>query len=272
MKIMRKNILQNMETKPIGGKAKKVAQDFESFFVNQILNEMSKNINPDGSTGNKIFKSMYYEEISKQIAKKSDFGIKNLIYNRIKKSDSSNFDDITDQLKTNSMDKFSVKNVQSYRENSNFPINEEIISHKIKNSNLGIDNRKYIEKVVEEASKKYGVNQSTIMAIIETESNFNSRAKSQVGAKGLMQLMDPTAKELGVKNVWSIKENIMAGTKYFARLENTLGDKKLALAAYNAGMGNVKKYKGIPPFKETKTYIGKVLAKEKSYNKDVKYE
>ncbi|MEW6653804.1 MAG: lytic transglycosylase domain-containing protein, partial [Bacteroidota bacterium] len=93
-----------------------------------------------------------------------------------------------------------------------------------------------------------------------TESAANNKAVSRAKAKGLMQLIDSTASDMGVRNVFNPRENILGGTKYFAQmLRQYSGDVKLALAAYNAGPQNVAKYKGVPPFEETKNYINKVL-------------
>lgn len=116
-----------------------------------------------------------------------------------------------------------------------------------------------LEEIFTEASERYNVPKDLIKAIAKTESDFNPNATSGSGAQGLMQLMPATARELGVEDAYDPYQNVMGGTKYISQLLNKYnGDVKLALAAYNAGSGNVAKYGGIPPFKETQNYVVKV--------------
>lgn len=111
------------------------------------------------------------------------------------------------------------------------------------------------------ASKTHGVDPALIAGVIESESSFNPNAVSHAGAKGLMQLMDATARGLGVTDPFDPKQNVMGGTKLLRQLLDRYGgDVRLALAAYNAGPGAVSQYGGVPPYAETQRYIPRVLA------------
>ena len=118
-----------------------------------------------------------------------------------------------------------------------------------------------LDAYFEEAAAKYNVDVKLLKAIAHAESNFNPNATSSSGAMGVMQLMPSTAKSLGITDAYNAYDNIMGGAKVIAEhLANYNGDISLALAAYNAGSGNVAKYGGVPPFTETQNYIKKVLA------------
>lgn len=139
---------------------------------------------------------------------------------------------------------------------NHFPIHTETAPETSNRSSANQD----FQTLIHNAAKKYGIEPKFIHAVIKHESNFNPKARSHAGAMGLMQLMPATARFLGVKNPFDPAQNIEGGTKYLKQmLDRFNGNKTLALAAYNAGPGNVAKYKGIPPFKETQNYVRKVL-------------
>jgi soluble lytic murein transglycosylase-like protein len=125
--------------------------------------------------------------------------------------------------------------------------------------------RKTYDHVVRKVAQKHGVEPDLIHAIIRAESNYDSFAVSEKGAMGLMQLMPATAKAYGVNNFYDPEENIEGGTKYLKDLIKLYdGKTNFVLAAYNAGQEAVKKYKGIPPYPETRNYIRRIQA---SYGK-----
>jgi soluble lytic murein transglycosylase-like protein len=110
------------------------------------------------------------------------------------------------------------------------------------------------------AAKKYGIDPALLAGVVKQESNFNPNAGSGAGAKGLTQLMDATARGLGVTNSFDPVQSLEGGAKFLSGLlKQFKGNESLALAAYNAGPGAVQKYGGIPPYEETQRYVPKVL-------------
>jgi transglycosylase-like protein with SLT domain len=122
--------------------------------------------------------------------------------------------------------------------------------------------RSKYDKLIVDAAKKFDVDAALISAVIKAESDFNPREVSNKGARGLMQLMPATADRFGVVNSFDAKANINGGVRYLRWLLDTFSENAdLAVAAYNAGEGNVWKYNGVPPFRETLTYIKRVSQK-----------
>ncbi len=116
------------------------------------------------------------------------------------------------------------------------------------------------DPMILKASRIHGVESALVRAVIAVESAFNRYARSNKGALGLMQLMPATARMYGVVNPFDPWQNIRAGTEHLRSLVNEFGDVRLALAAYNAGATPVKRYNGIPPYRETRNYVTKVMA------------
>jgi soluble lytic murein transglycosylase-like protein len=124
-----------------------------------------------------------------------------------------------------------------------------------------IDARHAYDDIIAEAAEEYDIDPHMIRAVMQAESAFNAMAVSPVGALGLMQLMPEVAAELGADDPMDPRQNIMAGSRHLKQMLTThRGNVKLALASYNAGPGNVARYRGIPPFKETRNYVKKVTA------------
>jgi len=115
-------------------------------------------------------------------------------------------------------------------------------------------------EVIAAVSQAHGVDPMLVRALIQVESNYRPKARSHKGAMGLMQLMPATAREYKVRNPYDPKANIAAGVKHLKALIDRLGSSELALAAYNAGEGAVRKFNGVPPYRETRNYVARILS------------
>jgi soluble lytic murein transglycosylase len=130
------------------------------------------------------------------------------------------------------------------------------------------DRPKSVDEIMREIASQYEIDPALVKAIITVESKSDPMAVSRKGAQGLMQLMPGIAKDLKVSKPFDPRENIIGGVKYIKGLLASYGDLALALAAYNAGPGAVKKYAGIPPYRETVGYVKKVLHYHRKYQRE----
>lgn len=140
--------------------------------------------------------------------------------------------------------------VESVSESESF---QEVLQEKVSSSGGSMD------AIFAEASSCYNLPVGLLKAVATVESNFNPNAVSCAGAMGVMQLMPRTAQGLGVTDPFDARQNIMGGAQYLREQLNRFGDVRLALAAYNAGPGNVSKYGGMPPFPGTQRYVDKIM-------------
>ena len=238
-------------------------KQFESLLTSMMLKSMKQT---DGGMfggeeegyGNDMFDTLFQQEIANKMSETKSLGVAEMLYKKI--TGESMPDDVKhkviERLDRLKVDKIPVEAVPIRIQNHSVPAD----STKVQPSTSSLERINKFENHIDEAAESYGIDRNIIKSIIMTESAGNHKAVSSAKAKGLMQLMDSTATDMGVRNVFNPRENILGGTKYFAQmLRQYSGDVKLALAAYNAGPQNVSKYKGVPPFDETKSYINKVL-------------
>ncbi len=156
---------------------------------------------------------------------------------------------------------------------TNVPVSSDykLYIREIPDQNLYKDDNAEFDSLIKKASHKFDVAFPLVKAVIKVESNFNTHAVSSRGAKGLMQIMPDNYKKLYVADPFNPFQNIMGGTRHLKQLLTHYNGKlPLALAAYNAGTGVVDRYKNIPPFKETKDYVKKVIKLYNIYNYKIK--
>jgi soluble lytic murein transglycosylase-like protein len=228
-------------------KLQKAVQDFEAVFVNYLLKTMRKTINKDEGSesgfGGEMMQEMFDFEMAKHISRNSRLGIGEMLLRQMNKG----------ELPSSLIDGDSVKASEAFRKQS-------ISSPR---STSGVNVKKEVNKyedIINEASKKYGVDASLLKAMMATESAGNPKAHSSANAKGLMQLIDSTATMLGVDDVWDPEQNIHGGAKYMKQLlEKFNGDTTLAVASYNAGPERVAKNNSVPAIPETLQYVKRVM-------------
>lgn len=224
-------------------KARRACQDFEAIFMHKMLESMraafrSEN-DEDEDFGGDMFKSMMDEQLGIALARAGGIGLAEILG-----------ESLGIEAGAAPAGETGARAL---------PVKMGLRAYERAKAGTGLE---YYEPAIKAAASDSGVSENLIKAVILQESGGDPRAVSSKGAKGLMQLMDSTADELGVRNSFNPVENIRGGARYLGSLLREFkGDLELALASYNAGVGTVKKFGGIPPYRETQDYVRKVIAR-----------
>jgi soluble lytic murein transglycosylase-like protein len=247
--------------------AKEAAQQFENIFVKSMLKSMTSTLDNQSllseQPGSDYYEDMFLDGMASLMSQKADFGIARQILSQLRQkgTESDTLDSAEGVLRSlDNRDRYfsplretvPAKSAETTTVETEKPNMITRIGHTLK------ERLSALEPTIAKAAETFGIHPNWIKAVIAQESYGNPKAVSSVGAKGLMQLMDGTAKDLGVRNSFDPNENIMAGTKYLRQMYDRYGNMEQALAAYNAGPGNVDRYGGIPPFTETRKYVKNV--------------
>ncbi len=238
----------------------KAAHDFESMLTSMMLKSMTKTTGGmfgEESFGGDYFDTIFETKLAEYISDKKSLGLADMIYKNVT-GEALDVNKIKKEFQAEQNSSTSIEPIEHSRK---IEISTDAIKDTtaVSPSKGAINRLNKFDKIINKASESFGVDKNIIRSVILTESAANPKAMSNANAKGLMQLIDSTAADMDVKNVWNPEDNIFGGTKYLSRmLKQFDGDLDKSLAAYNAGPGNVKKYNGVPPFEETKNYINRI--------------
>ena len=230
-------------------KLRKATQEFESIFVGYLLKTMRSTIQKSDdaqeSFGGDIMDGMFDMEMAKHISQKGGIGIGKMLYRQMT---GGQHPAVSSDGKNVPQDGVGPLSLPPRLKNT--PAVPDTVSKRVGAFN----------DVIREAAEAHSVDANVLKAVIATESGGKADAVSGKDARGLMQLLDSTAADMGVKDSLNPRENVLGGAKYLKQLLDQFdGNLKLALAAYNAGPGAVVEHQGIPPFKETKDYVNRVM-------------
>ncbi len=206
------------------------AKDLEALFLNYMLHTMQeagRALFDDESSPDDAYLDMATESLAQLFAEKGGIGLQGLIEDRMKPADEVTLNKSIDRM--------------ARMKESKQPVTD-------------------FESSIARAAQEFDLPRDLISAVIQAESGGDPKAVSPAGARGLMQLMPATGREMGLSNPFDPEANIRAGSKYLKQMVDMWdGDLTLALASYNAGPANVSRYGGVPPFQETRQYVNKVM-------------
>jgi Rod binding domain-containing protein len=258
----------------------KATNEFESLFMYEMLKTMRQTVLKNSLSekgpfsndlGKETFTQMFDMELARKMSTGKDGSISAILYNSLKKVIEPQHSPDHSGAKVEGLGQKSRKLIPLNRERLrlSMPSSQPMSISRKSNEFSTIDRSKHAHstdrilkrfgRYIDEAAQQTGLDSTLIYAVIKTESDGDPRAVSTAGAKGLMQLIDSTAKDYRVSDVFDPRENILAGCTYLKHLLDRFGDVRLALAAYNAGPQHVVKHHGLPPFRETKDYVNRVI-------------
>jgi len=256
----------------------KATREFESFFMYYMLKSMRKTVpkNPfddqaalGRSMGKELFTDMFDIEVARRISRGEDRSISRMLYKSLEKLIDAKSRSPDPQPSVIPVVRPDPEGIQVKPETK--PLQNKanrFIQRPRPAFSLPVSRSSRVEQedpiiarygsYIDQAARETKLDSALIVSVIKAESNGDPNAVSRRGAKGLMQLTDTTAREMGVRNPFDPQANIRGGSRYLRKMLDKYDDLSLALAAYNAGPGNVDKYGGIPPFRETRVYVTRV--------------
>ncbi|HOP06915.1 MAG TPA: transglycosylase SLT domain-containing protein [candidate division Zixibacteria bacterium] len=273
---------------------KKATQEFEAFFTHYMLKTMRETI-PDSpfedegmlssSNGKDIFTDLFDMEVARQMAGGGSRSIGDMLYNSMLPLIEAEYGVGSDNTELNplngsesipiELNQDEFRDVESEEQPIGLPESSSTsISITPQTTSGPLDTAEIISQYgrhIRSAARENEIDPALITAVIKAESNGDASAVSKAGAKGLMQLVDSTATDMDVTEVFDPKENIAGGSRYLKKMIDRFGDTEQALAAYNAGPENVKKYGGVPPYRETQEYVEKVMTEFRAIRKSVSH-
>jgi len=260
---------------------KRATKEFESFFMYQMLKTMRKTVPTtplnegapfSGDMSKDVFTDMFDMQLAEKMVTGDKASISELLYQSLVKLIEAQYDDgeVSElkPLQSDEKERFEplpaeTRPIEPRDEpQESIPISKPKDLLPLSTRNQAVKPDAILSRYgryINEAAEMTQLDPALIISVIQAESNGDPEAVSAAGAKGLMQLIDSTAADYGVREVFDPEENIKAGSRFLKAQLDRFGSLRLALAAYNAGPETVKRYGGVPPFPETRRYVDKII-------------